>query len=88
MLSAVVVDQIARLLEPGGELFIQTDVEARADHYTALLAADARFEPAGDAAGSPRLAENPYVARSPRERRAMADGLPIFRIRFKRAARA
>ena len=70
------------LLEPGGELFVQTDVEERADAYEALVSVDARFEPAGDVAGSARLLENPYDARSHRERRAMADGLPIHRIRF------
>ncbi len=57
---------------------------SRADQYEALLAADPRFEPAGDAAGSARLAENPYDARSPRERRAIADGLPIHRLRFRK----
>ena len=85
MLAPAVVDQVARLLEPGGELFVQTDVEERAAQLEALLASDARFRPAGDAAGSPRLTENPYGARSPRERRAMADGLPIHRLRFVRA---
>ena len=78
------LDEIARLLEPGGELFVQTDVEERAAGYEELVALDARFVPAGDAPGSPRLAENPYGARSPRERRAIADGLPVHRLRWKR----
>ena len=85
MLAPALVDEVARLLEPGGELFIQTDVEERAAQVEALLLADARFRPHGDAPGSARLAENPYVARSPRERRAIADGLPIHRVRFVRA---
>ncbi|HSQ64372.1 MAG TPA: tRNA (guanine-N7)-methyltransferase [Polyangiaceae bacterium] len=84
MLSSGLVDEVARLLEPGGEIFVQTDVEERAAQYETALLADARFAPAGDAPGSARLVENPYVARSPRERRAMADGLPIFRVRFTR----
>lgn len=84
MLAAPLVGEVARLLERGGELFVQTDVEERANEVEALLAADARFTPSGDAVGSARLAENPYGARSPRERRAMADGLPIHRIRFTR----
>lgn len=82
VLDLSVLDQIERLLIPGGALFVQTDVSERADQYEALLQADARFEPAGDAPGSARLAENPYEARSPRERRAIADGLPINRVRF------
>ncbi len=85
MLAPVLIDEVARLLEPGGELFIQTDVEERAAQYEAQLLADARFAPAGDTAGSARLADNPYVARSNRERRAIADGLPVFRIRFRRS---
>lgn len=84
MLSLAVIDQVARLLEPGGELFVQTDVEERVAQYEAAILADVRFAPAGDTQGSARLTENPYAARSPRERRAMADGLPIFRIRFVR----
>jgi tRNA (guanine-N7-)-methyltransferase len=77
-------DQIARLLEPGGEIFVQTDVEERAAAYEQLADLHDAFTPAGDAPGSPRLAENPYVARSPRERRAIADGLPVHRVRWRR----
>lgn len=84
VLDLSVLDQIARLLAPGGELFVQTDVAERADQYEALLMADARFEPLGDDSGSARLVENPYEARSPRERRAILDGLPVHRMRFRR----
>jgi len=76
--------EVARLLEPGGELFVQTDVEERAAAYEHLVDLYDGFSPAGDAAGSPRLAENPYIARSPRERRAIADGLPVHRLRWRR----
>src|SRR5579863_9543001 len=69
--------QVARLLAPGGELFIQTDVEDRASSYEAMVALEPRLLPAGDAPGSPRLADHAYIARSPRERRAIADGLPV-----------
>ena len=76
------LDQVARLLAPGGELFVQTDVQERADAYESLVNADGRFEPAGDERGSARLADNPYGARSPRERRAITDGLPVHRMRW------
>ncbi|HEY8089298.1 MAG TPA: tRNA (guanine-N7)-methyltransferase [Polyangiaceae bacterium] len=76
--------QVARLLAPGGELFIQTDVEDRASQYEALVALEPRLLPAGDVAGSPRLADHGYIARSPRERRAIADGLPVHRMRWTR----
>ncbi len=84
MLAAPVLSEIARLLERGGELFVQTDVEERAAQLETLLLADVRFRPSGDREGSARLAENPYRARSPREKRATADGLPIHRVRFTR----
>jgi tRNA (guanine-N7-)-methyltransferase len=77
------LDEAARLLEPGGELFVQTDVEERADAYARLVDLHAAFVPDGDASGSPRLSENPYGARSPRERRAIADGLPVHRLRWR-----
>lgn len=81
----VLLTEIARLLAPGGELFVQTDVEDRAALYETQVASVAALEPAGDAPGSPRLAENPYDARSPREHRAIADGLPVHRMRWRRA---
>ncbi|MGH7268843.1 MAG: tRNA (guanine(46)-N(7))-methyltransferase TrmB [Polyangiaceae bacterium] len=77
-------EDASRLLEPAGELFVQTDVEERARAYEELAALDPRFVPAGDVPGSPRMADSPYVARSPRERRAMTDGLPVFRARWRR----
>jgi tRNA (guanine-N7-)-methyltransferase len=78
------VGEAVRLLEPGGELFVQTDVLERADAYVSIVDACAAFAPAGDALHDPRLAASPYVARSPRERRAIADGLPVYRMRWTR----
>jgi tRNA (guanine-N7-)-methyltransferase len=80
------VGQAARLLEVGGELFVQTDVSERADAYETGVGLDARLRPSGDEEGSPRLADNPYGARSPRERRAIADGLPVHRMRWTKVA--
>jgi tRNA (guanine-N7-)-methyltransferase len=77
-----VLEQAARLLGSGGELFIQTDVEERAIAYETQVTAHAAFAPRGDAPGSARLAENPYGARSHREVRALADAIPIYRLRF------
>jgi tRNA (guanine-N7-)-methyltransferase len=78
------IGQVARLLQIGGELFVQTDVEERARAYEVLVATEPRLAPYGDASGSPRVAENPYGARSPRERRAISDGLPVHRLRWVR----
>jgi tRNA (guanine-N7-)-methyltransferase len=80
------LDEVARLLEAGGELYVQTDVEERAELYARVVSAHPRFEPAGDAPGSYVVAENPYGARSPREHRAIADGLPVHRMRWRRRA--
>ncbi|HTB78461.1 MAG TPA: tRNA (guanine-N7)-methyltransferase [Polyangiaceae bacterium] len=85
LVQAGFLDDIARLLEPDGELFVQTDVEERAAGYEELTSLDPRFVPYGDAPGSPHLAENPYAARSSRERRAIADGLPVHRLRWRRS---
>ncbi len=82
------LEAVARLLEDGGELFVQTDVGERADFYESMVSRDDRFEPLGDAPASPRLSDNPYEARSPRERRAIADGLPVHRLRWRRTPRA
>jgi len=78
------IAEVARLLEPEGELFVQTDVEDRATLYESEIRACAQLEPFGDIEGSPRLEKNPYNAESPREKRAIADGLPIHRLRFRR----
>ncbi len=84
VMGDVFLEQVARLLGPGGELFVQTDVEMRAEQYLAQIGASPDFVPGGDTPGDPRLAENPYNARSPREHRAIADGLPVTRLRFLR----
>lgn len=77
------VDQIARLLVPDGELFLQTDVEERALEYLQLVRAHGAFTLATD---SGLVGENPYLARSNREVRADEDGLPVYRILAKRTA--
>ena len=82
----VFLDQVARLVRPGGELYVQTDVEERAAEYEAQVNQHPAFEPFGDAPGSSRMADNPYEARSPRGRRAILDGLPVHRMRWRRRA--
>jgi tRNA (guanine-N7-)-methyltransferase len=87
VMGGALLDEMARLLVDGGEIFLQTDVEERAELYEAHFAGSPTIEPAGDALPSPRLAENPYGARSPREHRAIADGLPVHRLRYRRRPR-
>ena len=84
VMGDVFLEQIARLLEPGGELFIETDVEERASQYEAQVLGCDAFAPSGDAPGFARMLENPYGARTNREKRAITDGLPVHRMRFSR----
>lgn len=81
------VEQLVRLLADEAELFLQTDVPERADEYRARLDGFDALVPAGDDDGSPVLGSNPYGARSNRERRADQDGLPVYRMRYRRAPR-
>lgn len=83
--SGGVVTELARLLRPGGELFVQTDVPETAEGYRVAIEAESAFSPLGDQPGCPLLSENPYGARSPRERRVIASGLPVTRLRFARS---
>lgn len=81
----VLLAEMVRLLKPGGELYVQTDVEERALQYQQSVAQVPAFLPAGDEPGSPILSLNPYGARSNREHRADDDGLPVWRMRWRRA---
>ena len=81
LIGAPLLTELVRVLAPAGELFIQTDVEERAATYEALCNACPGLAPAP---GGPRLEENPFGARSPRERRAIADGLPVYRLLYRK----
>jgi len=82
VVSGPLLPEVVRVLVPGGELFVQTDVEERALEYEAALGATSGLSVGP---GGARLAENPFLARSPRERRAIADGLPIHRLLYRKA---
>jgi tRNA (guanine-N7-)-methyltransferase len=75
--------ELSRVIVPAGELFVQTDVPERAEAYAEIIERCQAFEPVD---GGPWLQENPFGARSPRERRAMKDGLPIWRLAYRRLA--
>jgi tRNA (guanine-N7-)-methyltransferase len=81
LLTFDLVSALARVLCPNGELFVQTDVAERALAYENVVLEHAGFTPWAVTA---RVSDNPYQAKSPRERRAVADGLPVFRLRFRR----
>ncbi|MFN7699767.1 MAG: tRNA (guanosine(46)-N7)-methyltransferase TrmB [Deltaproteobacteria bacterium] len=72
--------EVARLLAPGGELFVQTDVEDRAIEMRERIEAyTLEGELAFDRQGGFDIA-NPYGARSNREARADEDHLPVYRV--------
>lgn len=77
------VREISRVLCPGGEFFVQTDVEERAEAYEHAVAQVPSLSPNGSRSdGSPRVETGPCSAKSPRERRAIADGLPVVRLLY------
>jgi tRNA (guanine-N7-)-methyltransferase len=70
------------VLRPAGELFVQTDVEERAEQYLERISACSAFQRVTETG---YIDANPYGARSNRESRAIADGLPIYRLLFRKA---
>lgn len=82
VMGDALLEHVVRLLEPNGELYIQTDVEERAELYRDVVEASKKFVGVG-ANGSPMLTENPFNARSPREHRAILDGLPVHRMLWR-----
>lgn len=81
VMGETMLEQLSRTIAPGGQVFVQTDVEERAHGFAQLFGGSSQFSAFG---AEPQVPENPFSARSPRERRAMADGLPIFRLHYRR----
>ena len=81
MIDALFLEQAARLLEEGGQLYIQTDVEDRAVEYRDQIAAHGGFALHNEAGF---IGKNPFGVRSNREARADEDGLPFWRILARR----
>ena len=77
VIGEALLAELSRLMAPGGTLFIQTDVEHRAEQYVAQLRAQPELRLLSE---SGYVDENPFGARSNREKRAIEDGLPIWRI--------
>jgi tRNA (guanine-N7-)-methyltransferase len=74
------LDQVARLLAPGGELFVQTDVEDRAVQMRERIEAHGPEEARSFELRPGFDGPNPYGARSNREARADEDHLPVYRV--------
>jgi tRNA (guanine-N7-)-methyltransferase len=77
VVSAPVLAEVVRLLAPGGEVFVQTDVPERAAEFRAAFAAAGLEEVhVSDGVGG----ENPLGVRSNREIRCAEAGLPVWRM--------
>lgn len=81
MVNDEMVDTIARRLTPGGEVFVQTDIEFLAGEMLDLFRVDGRF---AEIAGS----ENPFRVKTEREKAVEDKQLPVFRSLFKKVSKA
>ena len=77
VIGEALLAELGRLMAPGAEIFIQTDVEHRAEQYLTELRKTPGFTLASE---SGYIEANPFEARSNREKRAIEDGLPVWRI--------
>lgn len=81
VLGAPLLDGLVRALAPEGEFFVQTDVLERAERYESEIDAHGGFRPVQATA---RIEDHSYGARSPRERIAIRDGIPVYRLLYQK----
>jgi len=81
VVSAALIGEVARLLRTGGQLFVQTDVEERAEAFRDALDAEPRLETASPGGF---VGANTFDAVSNRESRCVDVGVPIFRLIYRR----
>jgi tRNA (guanine-N7-)-methyltransferase len=82
VISPGLVAELARVLEPGGELYVMTDIFALALDAMAALEESPHYESATEAWTFAR--GNPYGAKSRRERQCEQEGAPIWRLLYRR----
>jgi tRNA (guanine-N7-)-methyltransferase len=83
VVSPSTVRELARLLRPGGQLLVQTDVEDRVGFYRAALESEPSLREALGDAASP-LDHNPIGTQSHREKKCAQAGLPVYRLFFEK----
>ena len=77
--------QFTRLLRPGGQLFIQTDVAERAEGYRKVVEGFPELRPAGGGeTGGPVPSSNPMHTQSHREKKCLDVEIPVFRLLYER----
>jgi tRNA (guanine-N7-)-methyltransferase len=83
VLQPALLHALATALPEGGELFLQSDVPAVIEPQVELVEACGGFvRPAGD--GRPWRADNPLPVPTERERHVIAQGLPVYRVLYRR----
>jgi tRNA (guanine-N7-)-methyltransferase len=83
VLQPELVGALAAALAPGRELFLQSDVAAVIEPMVALVEASGCFErPAADP--RPWRGDNPLPLPTERERHVLAQGLPVYRVLYRR----
>jgi tRNA (guanine-N7-)-methyltransferase len=83
VLAPSTIEQVVRLLAPGGALLVQTDVAERAEAYRTMLEAEpGLFEAHPE--GERFLEKNPIGVASHREKKCLEAGLPVYRLLFKK----
>jgi tRNA (guanine-N7-)-methyltransferase len=87
VLQPPLLTALAAALAPGQALFLQSDVLGAIEPMVALVEASGSFErPAGDA--RPWRAANPLALPTERETHVLSQGLPVYRVLYRRNASA
>jgi tRNA (guanine-N7-)-methyltransferase len=84
VLAPSLIDDLARLLAPGGELYVSSDIFEHALDAMFLLEADGRQRFENLRASWSFLRESPFGARSRRERQCERDGVRVWRLGYRR----
>ncbi len=82
VINPELVAELARALQPGGELYVMTDIFALALDAMAALETSPAYASASGAWTFAR--HNPYGAKSRRERQCEQEGAPIWRLLYRR----
>jgi tRNA (guanine-N7-)-methyltransferase len=86
VLQPPLLHALAAALPEGGELFLQSDVPAVIEPQVALVEASGAFGRSAGSPPAPWLAANPLPVPTERERHVMAQGLPVYRVLYRRSA--
>lgn len=85
VLQPALLHALALALAPGRQLFIQSDVLELIEPMRALVEASGCFSCSGpEPRDTPWLAHNPLPLPTERERHVLAQGLPVWRLLFRR----